>query len=62
MIGLDNLNKLDHYHVKCDFDFNPGYVVQAPWNMKSEEARQFAMSHYINVISDMQVTVFKREL
>lgn len=53
------INKLDHYNVKCNFEFSPGYVVQHPWNTKSEEARQFACNHYVNVISDMQVTVTK---
>jgi SAM-dependent methyltransferase len=56
-----DLNKLDHYYVTCDFDFKPGYVIQAPWNTKSEEARGFACNHYVNVISDLQKTLFKRE-
>lgn len=49
-------NGLDHYPVKCDFEpekmmvfFNP------PWDKKSEEAREFAKQHYLNVVSDIMV-------
>lgn len=52
------MQKLDHYPVKCDFDVE---VITAsynePWNLKSEEARQFAMMHYWNVVSDLTVTL-----
>ena len=53
-------NKIDHYGIKCDFDFSYGFVYNAPWNMKSEEARAFAQIHYINVIADVQVLLTKR--
>jgi SAM-dependent methyltransferase len=55
-------NKLDHYGIKCDFDYCYGFVFNTPWNMKSEEARAFAQLHYINVIADIQVTMIKRKL
>jgi SAM-dependent methyltransferase len=53
-------NKLDHYPITCDFDFSYGYNINQPWGMKSEEARNFAITHYINVISDVIVTLTKR--
>jgi hypothetical protein len=31
------------------------------WQNRSEEARSFALLHYINVASDIQVTLIKRE-
>lgn len=50
--------KLDHYPVQCDWvtetitaAYNP------PWHLKSEEARQFAALHYLNVISDITVVL-----
>jgi SAM-dependent methyltransferase len=50
------VNKLDHYPIKADFQisnillfFNP------PWDKKTEEARQFAKDHYWNVVSDILV-------
>ena len=53
-------NKLDHYNCTCDFDYSYGHVVNPPWNMKSEEARNFAIQHYNNSVSDIQVTLVKR--
>jgi hypothetical protein len=54
-------NKLDHYGIKSDFDYSYGFVLNPPWNMKSEEARAFAQTHYINVISDIQINLIKRK-
>lgn len=53
-------NKLDHYPVSCDFDFSYGYVLVPEWQTRSQEAQAFAMKHYINVISDIQVQLVKR--
>lgn len=53
-------NKLDHYNVTADFDFSYGYVFDQDWVGRSEEARAFAIKHYINVISDIQVVLTKR--
>jgi SAM-dependent methyltransferase len=52
--------KLDHYPIRCDFDFTYGYSINAPWNQKAEEARNFAITHYVNVVSDIFVTLTKR--
>jgi hypothetical protein len=53
-------NKLDHYPVSCDFDFNYGYVVSPEWQNRSQESQMFAIRHYINVVSDIQVQIIKR--
>lgn len=54
-------NKLDHYDVAADFDFSYGYSFYPEWASRSEEARAFAIKHYNNVISDIQVVLVKRE-
>jgi len=52
-------NKLDHYNIMCDFDFNYGYNVNNAWMPRSEESRNFAFLHYNNVITDIQVVLTK---
>lgn len=54
------LNNLDHYDIKSDFDFTFGYQVDPAWATRAEEARVFAMKHYINVVTDIHVTLTKR--
>jgi SAM-dependent methyltransferase len=52
----------DHYlQIKCDFDFTYGYVVSPEWGNRSQEARDFAIKHYINVVNDLQVVLTKRK-
>ena len=58
--GWRDVNKLDHYGIKSDFDFTYGYQVSPEWTTRSEEARVFAMKHYINVINDIHVILTKR--
>jgi SAM-dependent methyltransferase len=53
-------NRLGHYPIKSDFDFVYGYAFEPEWMNRSEEARRFALSHYINVATDIQVTMTKR--
>lgn len=53
-------NKLLHYPITCDFDFTYGYVLHPNWANRAEEARQFAITHYINVVLDIQVVLTKR--
>jgi len=53
-------NKLTHYDIKSDFDFTYGYQIDAAWSNRNEEARNFAIKHYINVISDIQVVLTKK--
>lgn len=53
-------NKLDHYPITCDFDYNFGYDFTPDWAMRSEEAKAFALRHYTNVVSDIQVILVKK--
>ena len=53
-------NKLDHYPITCDFDFTYGYAFNPAWQNRSEDARNFALVHYINVVSDIQVVMKKK--
>jgi predicted SAM-dependent methyltransferase len=55
------MNKLDHYPIKCDFEFNIYYVWQDPTIAnKSEETRMFNIDKYWNVVADMMVDLKKR--
>lgn len=51
---------IGHYQVACDFDTQFSYATQAPWHQRSEEARTFAFSHYMNVINDVNCVLTKR--
>jgi len=53
-------NKLDHYPISCDFDFSYGYILNPQWQNRSQEAQTFAIQHYINVVTDIQVQIVKR--
>jgi predicted SAM-dependent methyltransferase len=46
--------------MKCDFDFTYGYNIDTAWANRSQEARDFAIRHYINVVNDIQVVLTKR--
>lgn len=54
------VNKLDHYNIKSNFDFSYGYQLAPEWASRSQEARDFAIKHYINVITDIFVTLTKK--
>lgn len=53
-------NKLDHYPVSCDFDFSYAYIMSPEWQNRSQEAQTFAIQHYMNVVTDIQVQLIKR--
>ena len=55
-------NKLDHYPVECDFDFSYGYVIAPEWQNRNQETQAFAIKHYNNVVTDIQVQLVKRPL
>ena len=57
--GWRDANKLDHYHIKSNFDFTYGYNFSPAWASRNEEARQFAIANYTNVINDIYVTLTK---
>lgn len=54
-------NGLDHYGITADFDFSYGYSIDPAWQNRSEESRNFAIRHYINVVSDIQVVLKKKQ-
>ena len=55
------LNKLDHYPINCDFEFNIYYAWQDPTVAnRSEETRAFYIDKYWNVVADMIVDMVKR--
>lgn len=53
-------NKLDHYPVKCDFDFSYAYNISPEWANRNEETRSFAIRNYVNAVSDIIVTIVKK--
>jgi len=55
-----DVNKLDHYGIKSDFDFVYGYAFYPEWVNRSQEARDFAVKHYNNVVSDIIITLTKK--
>lgn len=59
-----SINKLDHYPIKSDFEFQV-YVSYhnekgENWTLKAEPTRNFAMGHYVNVVADLIVHLTKR--
>lgn len=58
--GWREVNKLDHYDIHSDFDFTYGYDMNAQWAGKHEEARNFAITHYWNIVNDIHVVLTKR--
>lgn len=53
-------NQLDHYPVSCDFDFGYSYVIAPEWQTRNQETQAFAIKHYNNVVTDIQVQIIKR--
>jgi len=59
--GWREANKLDHMDIKSDYDFTYGYDMNPIWASRSEEARNFAISHYWNVVNDIHVVLTSRK-
>jgi predicted SAM-dependent methyltransferase len=59
--GWREQNRLTHYPIKADFDFSYGYVMYPEFASRVEDYRAFAMKHYWNVISDIQVNLTRRD-
>lgn len=53
-------NKLDHYPIQADFDFQYGYSLTQDWGSRNDEAKVFGIRHYTNVVNDIHVTLTKR--
>lgn len=55
------INKLDHYPITGDFDFECSYIIDPEWQEKNDEELRFAIKHYINVVSDIRAVLTKRK-
>lgn len=53
-------NKLDHYPVKCDFDFSFSHNVNPVFSGRSQEFLQASLDTMLNVALDVIVTLTKR--
>lgn len=55
-------NGLTHgdYAMKCDFDFGYGFALDASIATRNNDTQQFALRHYQNAASDLQVTLTKK--
>lgn len=58
--GWREQNKLTHYKVTCDFDFVYGFMMDPETSVKNTETQAFWARHYVNAVSDLQVTLTKR--
>jgi len=52
-------NRLDHYKVRANFNFSYGYSFSPDWAARAEEARGFALRHYMDVVMDIHTTLEK---
>jgi SAM-dependent methyltransferase len=59
--GWRDLNKLDHYGIKADFDFEYAYTWHPDFMNKAAEVMTFAAAHYVNAITDITVFLTKRK-
>lgn len=59
--GWREMNNLEHYDIKSDFDYGFQHSWYPEWQNRSMEAKDFALKHYINVVSDVHITMTKRE-
>jgi predicted SAM-dependent methyltransferase len=56
-------NGLSHYPIHCNFDYSYAYTIIDPfWNLKSNEAKAFAIKHYTNVVEDINVFLVKKPM
>jgi tetratricopeptide (TPR) repeat protein len=55
------MNNLDHYPISVDFDAECHYIFDPHWQGKEGNELQFAIRHYINVVSDIHVLLTKRK-
>lgn len=55
-----SVNRLDHYPITADFDFECQFILSPDWQEKPEAELDFAIRHYINVVYDIKVILTKR--
>lgn len=62
--GWREQNQLAHMPITCDFDFSYGYELtpNMPFDaaQRDEQARHFGVTHYLNTVADLIVTITKR--
>ena len=58
--GWRDVNKLDHYGIKSDTNFVYGYDISHEYASKHEDAKNFGILHYWNIINDIHITLTKR--
>lgn len=54
-------NKLEHYNINADFDFNYGYSMSPEIISKHQDVQAFAVKNYNNSVNDLQVSLTKKE-
>ena len=54
------MNGLSHYPITADFDFGYAFQWHPNWVSRSDEARNWALVHYSNVVTDIHCTLTKR--
>lgn len=55
------LNRLDHYPIVSDFDYEASYIIDPAWRDKTDVELEFAIKHYINVVSDINTILTKKK-
>lgn len=58
--GWREQNKLQHYLGTADFDFTFAYLCDPETAGRNVESQQFWVKHYVESVSDLQVTLTKR--
>lgn len=58
--GWREKEHLTQMGITCDFDFSFGYFFDESWKSRSEEAKQFALRHYMNAVTDVQILLVKK--
>ena len=55
--GWRNMNKLNHYDVRCNFAFEHKLVGSPEFDLKHDDAKPFIYNHYWNAVMDINVTL-----
>lgn len=55
-----DINKLDKYSIRCDFDITYSYYIDNEYTLKSEEVRNKAFREDWDAISDIMIEMIKR--
>jgi len=58
--GWREANKLEHYGITADFNISQwAHSWNANWASRSQEAKNFALTHYNNVVDDLWAILIK---